>query len=105
MLPGRAHIWKEWSNEQRTGVFGRYETTPYPGSVLGDVDAEVLRNRLIRMGFSHETRVNETWVIRMDVASTLTHDREVVWENDSKRISMDRFIVLDMALIYRPRAR
>lgn len=105
MLPGRAHIWKEWSNEQRTGVFGRYETTPFPGPVLGDDRIEVLRNRLIRVGFSHETRASDKWVIRMDVASTLTHDREAVWENGSERVSMDRFVVLDMALIYRPRAR
>lgn len=101
LLPGRAYVYRRLANGNRVGVFGRYQTTPYLVEEGTFGDAEILRHRMIRFGVSNETRISSMFVLRVDVATTLTNDQQWVGPTTDSRIHLDQSIVLDAALILR----
>lgn len=101
LLPGRAYAWRLLSEQRRLGIFGRYETTPYPGPVVSSALEGVLQHRMIRFGISFEERLSSTLSVRTDLASTLVHDRVINLDSSDLDLPTDQSIVLDIALVYR----
>jgi len=105
LLPGKAYIWKELSSRRALGLFARYQTTPYPGPVVSNVQNSVLRHRMIRTGLAYEEVIAPRWSLRADVAATVVHDRKLALGGDAIELPTDAGIILDIALVYRVNAR